>query len=575
MIKFLPFFFCLPLLLTAQERPNVLLILTDDQGYGDLGYHGNPLIRTPALDALAAESVRFTRFYVSPVCAPTRSSLMTGRYSLRTGVRDTYNGGAIMAGEEVTIAEMLSEAGYRTGIFGKWHLGDNYPGRPSDQGFDESLIHLAGGMGQPGDFTNFRDRDSSYFDPVLWHNDQPETYAGYCTDIFAQAAGEFIDREDTQPFFCYLSFNAPHTPLQLKDGDYAPYRDSSVTDYPSLPDLPPRELNTRNEEDARRVYGMVSNIDERVGELLELLERRGIADNTIVIFLTDNGPQQNRYTAGLRGQKGQVYEGGVRVPFFLRYPARLRGDTSITTPAAHIDVLPTLADLCNAQAPTDRTIDGESLLPLFQNEETGHADRSLFLYWNRKYPVPYENMAVVSGRDKLVGYTNYDATADSFALYDLQADPGEQQDIGAVRPAVRDRLYGDLQARYRELVASFQLIEQVRIVIDTAAEHPVYLNRNDAGGERGIWVQEEVFGQWALDVATPGEYRLTYEFIDPVPAGGTLYAELGTRIYSKVATTEGRTHILPEVSFSKGPVDLIPFYEVDGRRIFPLWVKIN
>ncbi|MEQ8879500.1 MAG: sulfatase-like hydrolase/transferase, partial [Cyclobacteriaceae bacterium] len=164
----------------SQERPNVILIITDDQGYGDIGYHDNPVVKTPNLDQLAKESVRFTNFYVSPVCAPTRSSLMTGRYSLRTGVHDTYNGGAIMSTEEVTIAEVLKKANYKTGIFGKWHLGDNYPSRPSDQGFDELLIHLAGGMGQPGDFTTYFKFDSSYFDPTLWHNNEMEDYQGYC-----------------------------------------------------------------------------------------------------------------------------------------------------------------------------------------------------------------------------------------------------------------------------------------------------------------------------------------------------------------------------------------------------------
>ena len=195
--------------------PNVVLIITDDQGYGDLGFHGNHHIKTPHLDALAKESIRLNNFYVSPVCAPTRASLMTGRYSLRTGVRDTYNGGAIMHNSEVTIAEMLKTANYRTGIFGKWHLGDSYPSRPMDNGFDESVIHLSGGMGQVGDFTTWFQGDSSYFDPVLWHNGQQQQYEGYCSDIFTSEAIRFIDREGDQPFFCYLAFNAPHTPLQV------------------------------------------------------------------------------------------------------------------------------------------------------------------------------------------------------------------------------------------------------------------------------------------------------------------------------------------------------------------------
>ena len=181
-------FIAIPGICQTNQRPNVILIITDDQGYGDLGYHGNPIVQTPHLDKLAAASVRLDNFYVSPVCAPTRSSLMTGRYSLRTGVHDTYNGGAIMATGEITIAEVLKGAGYKTGAFGKWHLGDNYPSRPGDQGFDESVIHLAGGMGQPGDFTTYFKFDRSYFDPVLWNYDQQESYEGYCSDIFTGEA---------------------------------------------------------------------------------------------------------------------------------------------------------------------------------------------------------------------------------------------------------------------------------------------------------------------------------------------------------------------------------------------------
>jgi arylsulfatase A-like enzyme len=206
------------------EHPNVILIITDDQGYGDFGYTGNTHVKTPVLDNLARQSIRFSNFYVCPVSAPTRAGLMTGRYSLRTGVRDTYNGGAMMASSEVTIAEILKAAGYVTGHFGKWHLGDNYPMRPTDQGFDESVMHLAGGMGQPGDFTTWPRGDSSYFDPVLWHNGKQQRYNGYCTDIFAGEAIRFIEENKSRPFFCYLAFNAPHTPLQVPDDYYKIYR---------------------------------------------------------------------------------------------------------------------------------------------------------------------------------------------------------------------------------------------------------------------------------------------------------------------------------------------------------------
>ncbi|WP_273568874.1 arylsulfatase [Maribacter halichondriae] len=361
----------------TSERPNVIIIITDDQGYGDLGTNGNPHVKTPNLDAFAKKSVRFNNFYVSPVCAPTRASLMTGRNSLRTGVRDTYNGGAIMATGEVTLAELLKEANYRTGIFGKWHLGDSYPSRPMDQGFDESVIHLSGGMGQVGDFTTWFQGDRSYYDPVLWHNGKQESYKGYCSDIFTNKALDFIAANRKSPFFCYLSFNAPHTPLQVPDKYYQKYKD--IDPSSGFDDNRPfTEMSEKDKEDARKVYAMVDNIDDNIGRLLNTLETLKIADNTLVIFMTDNGPQQVRYVAGMRGRKGSVYRGGTRVPFYLRYPKLAKKGSDIEAMSAHIDVLPTVAEICGLEVPQDRKIDGRSLLPLLTDGTNGYEDRSFF-----------------------------------------------------------------------------------------------------------------------------------------------------------------------------------------------------
>ena len=209
----------------VKQKPNIIIIITDDQGYGDIGFNNNSQILTSNLDLLASQSIRFNNFYVSPVCAPTRSSLLTGRYSLRTGVTDTYNGGAMMSTDELTLSEILRENNYNTGIFGKWHLGDSYPFRPTDQGFNESLIHLSGGIGQVGDFTNYYAGNRSYFDPILWHNNEQKKYDGYCSDIFTNEALKFIESNKSNQFFCYLSFNAPHTPLQLPEKYYDLYKD--------------------------------------------------------------------------------------------------------------------------------------------------------------------------------------------------------------------------------------------------------------------------------------------------------------------------------------------------------------
>ncbi|MGB3586961.1 MAG: arylsulfatase [Tunicatimonas sp.] len=559
----------------TSDQPNVLLIITDDQGYGDLGFTGNPHIKTPVLDQFAEESIRLTNFYVSPVCAPTRSSLMTGRYSLRTGVHDTYNGGATMASSEVTIAEMLQQADYRTGIFGKWHLGDNYPSRPIDQGFDESVIHLAGGMGQVGDFTNYFQKDSSYFDPVLWHNGEQRSYQGYCSDIFAEQAIEFIQNNQSSPFFCYLSFNAPHTPLQVPDKYYQMYQDiDPAAGFDEAMPFP--EMSEKDKEDARKVYGMVTNIDDNLGRVFSTLDELDITDNTIVIFMTDNGPQQWRYVAGMRGRKGSVFRGGVRVPLFMRYPAQFPKSRNIVTPTVHMDVLPTLADLCGAQLPMNRKIDGKSWLPLLRGNEVSWADRSLFFYWTRKYPELYQNIALQQGDYKLVGQTSYDAELTNFELFNLTNDPYEQQNLVTDEPEVATELKQQLDQHFYELIQSPNLINPPAVVISSNSENPIYLNRNDASGERAIWAQEDVFGKWRVEVAREGHYDLHFRFLNPVDPGGQMILETETliqRMENSDAATE--TLVMKNVYLPQMKGDLIPFYEIDRQQTFPFWVEIK
>ncbi|WP_200975188.1 arylsulfatase [Echinicola sp. 20G] len=556
------------------QRPNVILIITDDQGYGDFGFTGNPHVNTPNIDRLAAESIRFNQFYVSPVCAPTRSSLMTGRYSLRTGIRDTYNGGAIMATEEVTIAEMLKEEGYQTGIFGKWHLGDNYPSRPMDQGFDESLIHLSGGMGQVGDFTTYFRGDSSYFDPVLWHNGEQEAYQGYCSDIFAGEAIDFIEKNADQPFFCYLSFNAPHTPLQVPKEYYNKYKDidPSVGFDDSV--KPYKAMTEKDKEDARKVYAMVNNIDGNVGRLMQKLEELALAENTILLFMTDNGPQQMRYLAGMRGKKGEVYRGGVRVPLLVKYPARFHGGIEINTAAVHMDVMPTLSEICQANLPKDRQIDGKSLVPLMQGKEVNWSNRPLFFYWTRKYPELYQNMALQEGKYRLVAHAAYDAPLRDFELFDQQQDPFEQIDLSKEYPEKVKSLKVKLDQMYLDLIHSENIQKQPLIEIGNEKEPITYLNRNDAGGARGIWNQEEIFGKWTVKV-NPGNYRVKFKFIKPVPAGGKLVLELGPNVFQTDIGEEEDILVMENVPMGATEADLIPFYSINGKNLMPFWVEIE
>jgi arylsulfatase A-like enzyme len=557
------------------QHPNVLLIITDDQGYGDLGITGNPHLKTPVIDNLARQSIRMNNFYVCPVCAPTRSSLMTGRYSLRTGIHDTYNGGAIMSSSEITIAEMLKDAGYKTGIFGKWHLGDNYPSRPGDQGFEESVIHLSGGMGQVGDITTYFKGDSSYFDPVLWHNGKQQSYRGYCSDIFASQAINFINSNSEAPFFCYLSFNAPHTPLQVPDKYYRMFRDIDPASGFETDKRPFPKMSPNNKEDARKVYAMVKNLDDNIGNVLKTLDDLGLTKNTIVIFMTDNGPQQTRYNAGMRGLKSSVYRGGVRVPFFIRYPESLKGDRDISITAANIDVLPTIADLCNAKIPTDRKIDGKSLIPLLKGADVPWAERSLFFYWTRKYPELYNNVALQKGKYKLVGHTDFNAAISDFELFDIELDPFEQNNIIDKSEVLASEMKKELDSYFYELVNSPNLTNPQPITIGSEKENPVFLNRNDADGDRGIWAQEEIFGKWRISVSQ-GTYNIKFRFLNPLKEGGQMIVETGTFINQKMNTKKGVTElVMNNISYPRMDCDLIPFYLVDSKRILPFWIEME
>ena len=555
-------------------HPNVILIITDDQGYGDLGISGNSLIKTPIIDRFAKQSLRFNDFHVSPVCAPTRSSLMTGRYSLRTGIRDTYNGGATMASSEITIAEILKQAGYRTGLFGKWHLGDNFPSRPMDQGFDESLMHLSGGMGQVGDVTTYFQKDSSYFNPVLWKNGQKESFKGYCSDIFAANAIQFIEKNKSNPFFCYLSFNAPHTPLQVPEYYDQMYKNVDPSIEFERKNPMHLKMTEKDKEDARKVYGMVSNIDDNIGKLLQKIADLGIEENTIIIFMTDNGPQQLRYTAGMRDKKGSVYNGGTRVPFFLKYPALTKESKVIETMSAHFDVLPTLSELCHVDLPKDRKIDGKSLLPLIKGKKVDWPDRALFSYWTRKYPELYNSMAIQRAEYKLVGQTNYNASIEDFELYHLKNDPEELHNIVKENKAIALKLKTELDLIYQDLIRSQNLINPPKIIVGSKKENPLTLNRNDADGSRGLWDQEAIFGKWNVNILK-GRYNFRFKFINPIAANGDMYLETNTIINQMKNDQPTDVIEMKNVSLPEINGELIPYYLTKGKMILPFSVEIE
>ena len=471
---------------TSQDmRPNIVLVLTDDQGFGDIGFHGNDRIRTPNLDRFASQGVELTRFYVSPVCAPTRASLMTGRYYYRTGVIHTSRGGAKMHGEEVTIAELLAGDGYRTGIFGKWHLGDNAPMRPQDQGFLVSLIHKSGGI------TQTPDKPNSYFDPILWRNGQRIKAEGYCTDVFFNAALEFIEKNQNEPFFVYLSTNAPHTPLQV-DPRYSQQYEVDGLDATTA-----------------KIYGMISNIDENFGSLLSRLEELGLSERTVVIFMTDNGPQQRRYNAGLRDRKTSVYEGGIRVPFLIRWPGHLDGPYKVDQIAAHIDIAPTLLSIADIRKPEGLHMDGRNLLPAIRSASAEMEERSLVFQCHRGLtPQRYQNCAVVTSRYKLVANPglfsdeSFDAKP-GFELYDLQVDSTEKVNLAERHPEIVRRLRSEYD-RWFEDVRNTRKFTPGLIRIGTSAENPTHLCRyQDANYREGLP------NGWSVEVARSARYEIT------------------------------------------------------------------
>jgi arylsulfatase A-like enzyme len=465
-----------------ERRPNVVLILTDDQGYGDLGCHGNDAVRTPHVDAFARQSVRVERFYVSPVCSPTRASLLTGRYNYRTGVVDTYIGRSLMHADEVTLAERLGAAGWRTGLFGKWHLGDNYPLRAMDQGFQETLTLRGGGIGQPSDPPG----GDHYLDPTLYRNGRPVKTKGYVTDLITEAAIGFIEAHRAEPFFVALTPNAPHTPLETPPG------------YP---------LDAGLDDATARVYAMVRNIDDNVGRLLRTLDALKLADDTIVIFMTDNGPQQARYNAGLRGLKTTVFEGGIRVPFYVRWPnGRLKAGHVVKEPAAHIDVLPTLLEACGQKAAEG--VDGLSLLPRLRGEAAAPLRRTLFFQWHRgDAPEAGRACAAVEARWKWVQPGPAKGTP---LLFDLEADPAEAKDVAALHPEEAERLRRAYDVWFRDVSAT-RGYAPPRIRIGTAHESPTVLTRQDWRGPKAGWAKDSL-GQWEVEVEADADYEVVARF---------------------------------------------------------------
>jgi arylsulfatase A-like enzyme len=425
---------------TQAAPPNIILVMTDDQGYGDLACHGNPHIKTPHLDAFYKEAARFTDFHVSPTCAPTRSALMTGRHEFKNGVTHTIQERERMTQQAFTVAQFLKSAGYATGIFGKWHLGDEAEYQPNRRGFDEVFIHGAGGIGQtyPGSCGDAP--GNTYFDPAILHNGKFEKTKGYCTDVFFGQALAWIDqrRQSGEPFFAYITPNCPHGPLDCPPEYEAPYTGK----------VPPN---------VAKFYGMITNIDDNFGRLTAKLDEWKLADNTLVIFMTDNGTATGSrvFNAGMRGAKGSPYQGGTRVPALWRWPGGFTGGRDLPQLTAHIDIFPTLAEITGAKVPAEfaKQVEGRSLLPLLKDEKAPWDDRVLVTHVGRwetgkAQENKYSACSIRNGRFTLV---NAGRMGEKWELFDLQADPGETQNVLADHPDVVKDLKAKLDAWWQDV----------------------------------------------------------------------------------------------------------------------------
>lgn len=476
--------------LFAADKPNVVIVITDDQGYGDLSCHGNSVLKTPNIDALYEVSTRLKDYHVSPTCSPTRSAFITGHWTNRTGVWHTIMGRSMLRENEVTMGQVFKDAGYATGMFGKWHLGDNYPFRPEDRGYTEVMRHGGGGVGQTPDYW-----DNAYFDGSYWHNGTPEPVKGFCTDVFFDYAKRFIkaQKASKKPFLAYIATNAPHGPMHSPEKFAKPYADVKSVGL-------------------QHFYGMIANIDDNVGKMRAFLQEEDLTENTIFIFTTDNGTSSGRnvFNAGMRGGKGSEYDGGHRVPFFMHWPqGGLTKGRDVEQITAHVDVLPTLIDMCGIESPKNVRFDGVSLKPLINsNTDVQWPDRILVTDSQRvKDPIKWRKSAVMTSQWRLVNGKQ---------LFDIKTDPGQKSNVASGHPKVVERLTAFYDAWWKELLPTFS--NATAIYLGHPNDNPARLTSHDwITTKTTPWNQAQIrrkmngkpnTGFWNVFVAEDGDYEI-------------------------------------------------------------------
>ncbi len=489
-----------PTSVPAADLPNVVVILTDDQGWGDLSLNGNTNLSTPNVDSLAKDGASFDRFYVCPVCSPTRAEFLTGRYHPRCGVYSTSAGGERLDLDELTIADTFKAAGYATAAFGKWHNGMQYPYHPNGRGFDEFYGFCSGHWGD-------------YFSPPLDHNGRIVQGDGFVIDDFTNQAIAFMERNKQRPFFAYLAYNTPHSPMQVPDRWWDKFKDKQL-------EMHHRDPERENLAHTRAALAMCENIDWNVGRVLKTLDELEIADSTIVVYFCDNGPNGYRWNGGMKGRKGSTDEGGVRSPLLVRWPQRIEAGKKVSQIGAAIDLLPTLADLAGIKVASKKPLDGTSLAKLLilsrrdepSSNEDASDDRAIFSHW----------------RDRVSVRTQRHRLDHQNRLYDMVEDPGQQQDISARKPDVTRHLRGLVDAWKAQVLA--ELAEDKRpFPIGHADYRYTQLPARDGQANGNIfrsnrfpncsfftnWKSPDDKITWDAEVLTSGEYEVDVHYACP------------------------------------------------------------
>lgn len=473
---------------TKKNTPNIILILTDDQGYADISAHGSPDVSTPFMDKLKSQGISLEDFQVSPTCAPTRSAIMTGRHPFKNGITHTILERERLALGIVTLPEILKKGGYTSGIFGKWHLGDEDAYQPESRGFDEVFIHGAGGIGQAYAGSCADVPNNTYTDPVIKHNGTFVQTKGFCTDIFFAQALSWIKNKskEEKPFFAYISTNAPHGPFIAPEK----YKQKFLKQYYT--------------ENSQGYYGMIENIDDNLGLLLKKLDDWGIADNTILIFMSDNGKSTGinngvndlPYNAGMKGYKNTVHEGGTRVPFFIRWPREFKPGKRVDILLNHYDLLPTFAEIAGINISNIPELDGKSFLPILKDKTSKTEDRYRFVHRGR-WPLNPNNTANQKDTENWVGtieesepenskYKNYAVRNERYRfvnnveLYDVIADPGETQNIASKNPEVVAKMKKAYDKWWKEV--SPYLVNEDAFLADTKPFWVQYYKKKESEG---------------------------------------------------------------------------------------------